>query len=716
MSYLDRPPEYYNQHIDIVENALRDSAFYLHKMTGQPLEKCREYVVRTTAPDGKFKLRDPKVTYIVKDEITGDRSEDVTTLRQYINMVKQENLIVVPTLTAYVQKAEKPSFLGTEIVVNMNRRSTFKKKKFEAQMAQDDIRTSIFEALQTSAKYINNSLSGLMSIATTPLFNRSAHPTLTSTCRNATSYANMHNEQFLGGLRPYFTQKDAMNHITSVCNMINMADVRHAVDTLGLHQPTAEEALGVIAHSLNRYSTSPKALEKIKRYLDALDGYERAAVCYNDDMWHLKEFNPDIMRKFLTGMCVPEDGTGVDYKDAFKKLDGNTKTAVLFMNGFLLKGKETKEYMSDPAVLDVLDKHAHYLSGTLKWFSPVINAFWLNPILPSNHAYMDMMRRRSVVVSDTDSTIFTTQEWTKFITGSYNFDEMSFRVGNAVTLLTSKVVSHYLKQMSANSNVDSDELARVSMKNEYYFTVMLLTAVSKHYAGLQWGVEGNILPKLKPEIKGVGLRSSAWPESVRNDVERFIVGLMTKISSGEKTTRDDVFEIPLSTERNIIDKMYKGDSELYSLVPVKPEDAYKLPMSSPYGHYVSWQEIFAGKYGETPYPPYTGIKVPINLPNPTAIRNFIASIEDKDIAHKFENWVKTKNKKNVTNFILPHAIISSTGIPKELLPVLDRDTMLSNVNGAFYMILNALGFFIRDKDKSICLYDLYEHVKEDTAA
>lgn len=711
MSSLDRPDEFYTATGDVLESAVRNGAFFLHKMTGDAPEQCFEYISKNIGKDGKFPIRDPLVHLTVRDPVTSDRSEDTMTLRQYLKTVKTEDLVLVPTLTAYLPKKEKRSFLAKDIIINMDQRKVFKGKKFEAVKKGDMLGKGIYEALQTSAKYLNNSLSGLMSIATTALFNRSAHPTLTSTCRNATSYANMHNEQFISGNRPYFTPSDVFEHITSVCTMMDNDAVANAVASLNLHLPTAEEALETAMYSLSRYSASPSSPEKIKRYLETLSPEQRAAFVYGDDLYHLAKYNKDLVYQFLVDMCtVPDVIDDVSYKGAFKASDSDTKTSLMFQNGFFIKTRGEDAHKNDPETIDLLDRHAWQLNKTLARFEPLMKAFWLTRIQPMNHAYMDLVRRRAVPVSDTDSTIFTNQEWTKFVTGSYNFDEMSYRVGNATTLLTSKVVAHWLKQMSANSNVDKTELSRVSMKNEYYYPIIALTSVAKHYAGLRWGQEGIVLPEMDPEIKGVGLRNSAWPEHVKTDVHDFIVSTMTKIVNGEKLTRDELFKIPLKTESDLIERMTSGTSELYSIVPVKPAGGYVNPMSSPYAHYVYWNEMFAAKYGETPEPPYTGIKVPINLPNPTAIKHFLAGIKDRATAAKIEASLAANNKRNVTNLILPHSVVVSTGIPEELVPAIDRDTMLSNVNGAYYMILNAFGFFIRDKDKSICLYDLYQDI------
>lgn len=698
---IERPNDFYKQSIDPLVGYLKQGALYLNKMTGKPIEECLDFI--RTVP-----IRDPKVVINTRDENTGDKHEDVTTLRMYLKACKDEDLVIAPTLTGYLPAKEKRSFLGRFIIKKMKQRGIYKEKMFHAKMEEDKIGESTYKALQSCAKEINNSASGAQTVPTNPICNPSAHPTLTSGCRTATSYANIHNEQFLAGNRAYFSYQDVINSIMGLITMYNHDDVKKAIDTFNLHIPTPEEVWDTVNYSLKKYNPSSVTNKKIIDLIEKLTPTERAVVVYTYDLKHLAKYNPELIKTFLVRMSIVPEKVEGDYTDKFKKSSSDIKTMILFQNGFKFKGMKTEDILKVEENKDMLDRCAKNIEETLTWFESIVNAFWLPPVQLINNAYADFVRREVVPVSDTDSTIFTNQEWTKFVTGSYNFDEMSFRVGNTTTYITAKIVAHHLKAMSVNFNIDRSEITRIKMKNEYYFTTMLLTDVAKHYACLKWGQEGNILPEFEPEIKGVNLRNSAWPAEIYTEFSSYITGLLEKTSKGEKLSRKEVIGPVLDIENRLIDQIKSGKSTLYNKVPVNQESAYKNPGSSPYRSYYFWNKVFAPKYGPCPEPPYIGVKVPVNLPNAKSIETFIKSIEDKDLARRFEEYTKELNKKDYTMFILPAPVLESTGVPLELVSVIDKDTLLSNVTGGYYLTLAAFGLYPRDKDYTISLINVFD--------
>jgi len=697
-----RPDDFYQMSTDVIKGYHSQGAMYLHKMSKKPLSECEKFV-------RSLPIKDPKVLMNVRDPITQDRSREETTLRQYFRLCTQENLVVAPTLTAYLPASEKRSFLGRFIIKKMKQRGVYKHKMFECQMSGDTLGQQTNKSLQSVSKELNNSASGAQSIPSNPIFNKSAHPTLTSGCRTATSYANRHNEEFLAGNRPYFSYHDAINHILATITMSDRSEIQHAVNSFNLHIPTTEETWKVISYSLNKYGPSSVTTKKVIALIDTLDDIERVAICYNYDLKHLAMFNESLVKDFLLKMSLHTDLKDTDeYTDKFSKASGDIKTMILFQHGFEFKGMKTDSILAVPENKEKLDKAAMSINNTLSWFSPIINAFWLNRCQLQNNAYMDMVRREVVPVSDTDSTVFTNQEWTKFVTGSYNFEELSFRVGNATTYITAKIVSHHLKAMSVNFNIDRKEMTRIKMKNEFYFTVLALTDVAKHYACLKWGVEGNILPELVPEIKGVNMRNSAWPENIRETFTNYLIFLLEKISRGEKLTRKDVIGGPLDVENELIRTMTSGKYSLYNRIPVNNAEAYKKPESSAYASYQLWNQVFGPKYGMAPEPPYIGIKIPVSLNNPTAINNYLETIKDRAFAERLRIYLRERNRKDVNIFTLPEPILASIGVPEELIPILNRDTLLSNVTGGFYLVLGSFGIYPRDQHYSVSLTNLFD--------
>jgi hypothetical protein len=225
---------------------------------------------------------------------------------------------------------------------------------------------------------------------------------------------------------------------------------------------------------------------------------------------------------------------------------------------------------------------------------------------------------------------------------------------------------------------------------------------------MKWGQEGNVLPELELELKGVNLRNSNWPIEVRDKFTEYADTILKTVSSGKELSRNEIIGSLLDLENKMIKDINSGTGDLYNTTPVREPEAYKAKAdASPYKSYLMWNEIFGPKYGNAPEPPYNGIKVPVNIPNPTALRGFIESIKDKALADRFDAYVKRHNKKDLTIITLPEPVIASTGVPEEIIPYINKDTLLSNVTGGYYLFLGSFGLYPRDKNYSVSLIDIY---------
>jgi hypothetical protein len=700
MKDITRDVSFYQPSRTILPAYFKQAAVYLNKMTGKPIEECQQFI-------RSIPIKDPKVTLNVRNMETGDKVSEETTFTSFIETCRKENLILAPTFTAYISVKDGVSFLGRYITKKMHHRNVYKKKMFESKMKKDKQQEMTFKALGSTAKELNNSASGAQSVANNPIVNRSAHPTLTSVCRVTTSHANMCNEFFLAGNRPYFTGLDVINHIVSTITVMDHKEIEVAIEKYNLHIPNNEEVWSVIWKSMKKYNANEKTTDRIKTLISSLTSVERVGFCYIYDLKHLSDFNPDLVKGFILKLSLHDEVTET-ITDSFGSLSNCLKTMILFQYGFKFKGMGLDVILGDPENVKLLDKAASSVIKTLNDHEELINAFWLSKCQTLNHSYMDYVRREVVVLSDTDSTVFTNQEWCKLITGSYNFDELSYKVASTTTCLADRCVAHNLKIMSKNFNIDNSEMTRIKMKNEYYFVILALTSVAKHYACMKWGQEGNILHELESEIKGVALRNSAWPVDIYNRFTNYLTDLLKGIVEGKIIDRKAILGPILDLENEFINKIKSGDYTLYNKIPVNSAESYKKPGSSPYASYLMWNAVFADKYGPAPEPMYFGVKVPVNLPNITAINNYLDNISDKSLSERFRNWFKETGKTHLDIIVLPEPVLASSGVPKEIIPIINPKNLLSNVTGGFYLILNSFGFNPRNKDYSIAINDLFD--------
>ena len=153
----------------------------------------------------------------------------------------------------------------------------------------------------------------------------------------------------------------------------------------------------------------------------------------------------------------------------------------------------------------------------------------------------------------------------------------------------------------------------------------------------------------------------------------------------------------------------KGSHEYFRIGQIKPPGSYKnTDDAAPYQQYLLWQEVFAPKYGDTQLPPYTTIKVGVDIDTPTKTREWLAAIEDKEIVAKLENWLISKGKTSFgSTFMLPEQCITSKGVPIEIAKAIAVRKIVKDTTNIFYIILESIGvYMLTDKLTRLC-YDTY---------
>ncbi len=327
----------------------------------------------------------------------------------------------------------------------------------------------------------------------------------------------------------------------------------------------------------------------------------------------------------------------------------------------------------------------------------LIQAFWATDNVPSSVYYLPNIVRRGVIASDTDSTIFTVARWPIWYTNSMKMTAESLAISSTMVYLTSKIIIHILARYSANCGFAKQDIHRLSMKNEYFFPAFALTSRAKHYFAYISMQEGTMKLELGTEIKGVALRSSSVPPEIMAQSHALIKALMDKVLAGESISLRSVLRRVALIEHEIRSSVESGDFKLLKKMEIKRKDAYKDPESSNYRHYELWDACFAPKYGPAPEPPYRAIKVAMDTDKKAKFKSWLDSIEDRAVAQNLEDFFKTKGMDKVGTLLLPEANLQVHGIPKEVAIRMNHRNLISQTMESFYLILESLGFYMKDK-------------------
>lgn len=697
----------YKRDIDIFRHYVDDASMYLHISTKKPLDDCRKFVLHSLRPGQKFEFKDPSVTYLERQS-NGDRSQKTTTMSKYIGESVQNKQLIAPTFTTYLSPEKNKSLLVDYVDENVAKRGLAKKAMFAAKMAGNKLLQFIKKLEQGNKKISNNSISGAHVSNSTPLFNKTAHSTLTSTCRSTSGYGNANNEKFLNGNRHYWNPKIVLNNIISIVNHTNYENVNTAMTEFGIRHPSPAEVMECITYSSNLYWKNEAALDKIRDLVYNLTPEQCSAFMYTGDLYQLARLNPDVVRKFISKLssavrvhCDNPEEVFNTHREEYRvlatqffpeEMRGKTKDDI--------KGKEIEQFIASTV------KNIHQ---TIIDYRSLINGFWVTDNVPASLAFFPESIRRAALTSDTDSTIFTVQDWVFWMHG----DDPGFTAGTTSTaatmiFLSAETITHVLARMSANFGIESKRIHQIQMKNEFKFDVFVPTSVGKHYFACVSVCEGNIYKDYEMEIKGVHLKSSNVPGIITDQAEEMMREIISLVINNKKISLHAMLTKVGNIEREIKRSILAGETTYLRSAQIKSPDSYKKSEEeSPYQHYTMWQEVFAPKYGDASPPPYSAVKINVDLGSTTALKAWVESIKDKDLANRLDNWILKNKKIGMQALLLPQECLRLCGMPEEITSVMDLRKVIYDMSGIFYLIIESLGFYITNDKMSRLISDEY---------
>lgn len=698
----------YKRDINVLGHYQRDTALYLSKMTGRPLDECVSFVKQSLAPGGQFEFKDPDILFLERGD-NGDRYKKVGKLSEYLSDAVKERRLIAPTLTTYVNPKINQSLLVDYIDGNVKARGVLKKAMFAAKMAGDSLKETIFKIGQTNKKLSNNSISGAHVSASTPLYNKTAHSTLTSNCRSTSGYGNANNEKFLCGNRHYWNPDIVRNNIISVVNNSDYDAIALAMARWGIRHPTVDETMACIEYSTRLYWHSTEQSGRIRALVETLTDIERSAYVYTGDLYHLRKFNDEVVRKFIDRLSARVETEHPDPKSVMDSTIEEYHQLATQICSREMKGKTIRDVVGTP-VYGMLGSTVANIRDTILDYGDLIHAFWVTPNVPASVAYFPDSIRHAAVTSDTDSTIFTVQEWVQWSVGGITFDERAGAVSATMIFLAAQAIIHVLARMSANFGIEQKRIHQVAMKNEYKFDVFVPTQVAKHYFALIGCQEGNLFKEYEKEIKGVHLKSSNAPKAIVKEATKMMEDIMYSVIEGKKIKISEILKKVADIERGVVESVKKGESDYFRRGQIKIAESYtKSASESPYNHYLMWQEVFAPKYGDIQPPPYSCLKLSTELDSPTKTKLWLAQMKDRELAARMEAWLM-QYKGGIgalTTFQLPEQVLSATGIPEEIMEVVGVRKIVLDTTTIFYIILETLGvYMLNDRMSRLCM-DVY---------
>ncbi|WP_144106664.1 family B DNA polymerase [Paraburkholderia sp. BCC1886] len=722
------PASEYKRDIDVFRHYVDQASAFLALRTGRSQEYCREYVKKNLKADGRFPFKDPAIQYLRRNE-NGDREKVEGTLGGYLAESVKEHQLIAPTLTTYYHPKVKKSLLAGFIDNRVSRRKVAKGEMFKAKMDGNEVLRILKDNEQTNMKLTSNACSGAHVSASTPLYNKTAHSTLTSNCRCTAGYGSANNEKLLNGNRHYWSPDIVKNNIIAIIQNTDYLAIDAAMTEFGIRHPSVEETMECIRYSTQLYFRDKAQHEQIEALIKKLSAIQRSAFVYTGDLYHLMRFNDQVVRDFITDLSsptIPVEGvdfehvrtclwprrTDVDFDAHRKTLKSANEDHVALAAQLVpsaMRGLKVSDTVNGEVEL-LLASTTEHVGSTVERYRNFIRAFFVTKNVPASLAVFPESIRRSALMGDTDSTIFTVQDWvTWYNRGKLGYDDRSSGVAATMIFLSAQTVTHILARMSANFGIEESRVFQVAMKNEFKFDVFVPTQVAKHYYASIGCQEGNLLAAQDTEIKGVHLKSSNAPRAVMAQAKAMMVRIMETIMAEKQISALSIIQEIADLEHEIRSSILERSSyEYFRIGQIKTAESYTLPPEkSNFAYYTLWNETFGTKYGMVPEPPYSSVKISVDLKSPAKIKAWLSAMEDRDLAEKLASWMLRAGKKQITTFHVPEQIIQSVGIPKEILSQVALRKIITDTTSVFYLICESLGIYLQNKQMTRLFSDLY---------
>ena len=677
--------------IDPVGNYIHQASVYVSKQMNLSYIEAREKV-KLTLEKYKYK-RNPKVKFRYKKE-NADVIERVETITDYINEVLTSGDIIVPSFTTYYHPDKMKSIHAEFMNYNTKQRSAYKKAAFKAKQDGNIEAYTYNDIMQKTMKIFNNSLSGAYGSKSTVLRNPSAHYTLTSITRCVSSIGNAFTESIVYGNKHFNNVDNTFNYITSIISHVDLKQVQRCINHFKLYIPTTDDVMKMILESSRNYWRHEVLENKLKEYISKLSDTERAAILYVNDLWHIKMYNENLIRTMINEISVKCEHISDDHMsianipESFEilgKLLCYDDIKGLNVNYEELRGSKLGRTLISTIV------NVNQMMGK---YSLLLKTFLYTDIMPPNIAFIRQMYRKCIVLSDTDSTCGSYDKWVKWYFGKYTFGYEAVPVTGVIMTILSNVVDYNLSKLSSNMNISNDRLHILKMKNEFFWTSFISTNINKHYYASTAIQEGNVFKEQELELKGVHLIGSANDQTVVKQIHNTMKDILNNLSNGKKLSLYDYIKTVADIERDMLKRFEQGDIGIFRKDKIKEEKAYKQSKElSPYLHHLLWEEVFAEQYGHPGNPTYMVIKIPTIVESKKDWNAYLETLQDNEFKNKLIKFMNKYNKDYLGTFRVPFLIASSRGIPKEIIPIINKNkVILENLKSA-YIMLETLGFY-----------------------
>lgn len=588
---------------------------------------------------------------ITMHETTHDHIPDTRhTLYQTIDQIETSDDIVSAAGVIVSQHKENLSPFVNMIVRWKKERKSVKGLMFKAIDIGDNDKARYYNKLQMNLKSNKmNALYGILALISSAFFHEYVPNAITSSGRQLIAHSAMLFESVLGDNCKFLSMGECIDWIQKVCD-------HHKDDVVDkfVVMPTDEMVYDRMVSSFTNWQGDDDRF--LWQYIQNLSKDEKVYVYYTNNMVHFIETHPNVkklIRDIYSG--IPTDlGFIPPDEKLWAKYNGKGEMTPPAWRRLIGKNVFLDPYSPPPTV-----------ENPLKQLGDLIWKYCYTPFLPMCVvARLNKQSRKVVAIIDTDSNMIYTKKFIDMIEGIHEKMDTGIRGKRLNNIIGMMIVANIVDPIIVsgintyfgNRRVSDTYFPHMVMKNEWYYSRMIVSLVKKRYGGNGMIQEGLILPKSKYDIKGFDFKKAAIPRPIQT---MLIDILINRILAADEVDPQTIFDDLNNVENLIRTSILEGKTEYWKMSTYKSKSAYKNP-----------ERIQVWKGGE--------------LWNQLHPEDKLESLDKACIA-------KLKNKAVIDGVECDNVIavpMKIKHVPQNIVDQLDIDLMVYNIISSFNSILD----------------------------
>lgn len=274
------------------------------------------------------------------------------------------------------------------------------------------------------------------------------------------------------------------------------------------------------------------------------------------------------------------------------------------------------------------------------------------------------------------------------------------RALNVLSDFSTKAITERLWNYMSVLNVPDEDRPRVNMKNEFYYSRVIVTYAKKSYVGLQKRQENSIFDHPELDVKGVNFfKSTASEDTTKFIYDEVLMNQLLTPESGEVSLRSTYRAIN-DFQLQMAEQIRSGNmGYLKRSIRVKTPDAYANPMGiGQYKAVYVWNAVVADKDRISLPATVTIVKVQLRNKKDVAALERWPEIYDKmmklfDTNPEIGDYTdpatgKIKKGKGIKSIALPNDFDE---VPEWVLAIIDVETLVSDNMKLFTQLFRPLG-------------------------